>query len=192
MVQLIDVPPALTQAMTDEVTPLLGALGPYSLVNEDPRILLLRNPGLPAAHYDAWAKDYRFGRNTCPTAQSPAWMKGGTIARAVALAAAGAPDSDPALVPVSAMVIAFLSKKQAGVGYHKDPNAYTKIVSFTMTGSGELWVRHGNRRGVAYDLVPGKAVVMEEADCCEAKHSVKSNGRLGLVVRFVHSNNFSM
>ena len=190
MVVLLNVPSSLTHGLNEEVAPLCKDLGPYSVVTEEPRILALRNPALPASRYDVWAKDYRFGKNTSPTSGSPAWKEGGAIARAAAAAASHFHGH----VPFSATVISYGANaaRKVGVAYHRDPSAYTHIASFTLAGEGQLLLRGSGGQGrgggvVPYDLIPTKAVVMEEADCLDAKHSVtvSANGRLGLVVRFV-------
>lgn len=188
MVLTLDVPSALTRGLNAEVEPLLKDLGPYSVVAETPRILALRNPAVaPAAQYDAWAKNYRFGRNTSPTSASPAWKAGGAIAEAVAAAASRCKH----LVPFGATLIDYdTNRSNAGLAYHRDPSAYTRIASFTLTGEGRLLLRHGGGGGLSHILVPGNVIVMEEVDCLDAKHSVtvSANGRRGLVVRFVSRN----
>lgn len=164
--------------MRREVLPLVSRLENYSDIHVEPKVLLLRNPDVDSEHYRAWQKDHRFGRLTCPTPDHPSWAQCGAIDEAVLLAEA------PHFVCVSAMVISY-SNPGEYVGYHKDPAAYERIVSFTLEGSGVMNVKRGNSKGVAYDLVPDVGIVLEEEDCLRAKHSIRSSRRLGLVLRYV-------
>lgn len=177
MVLTIRVDPSLITAMTQEIAPLLSLLEPYSEIHAEPRVLLLRNPDISPDQYHVWQKDHRFGRFTCPTSHHPTWLPGGAIAEAASLA------RTPHLDCVSAMLILF-SKPNEYVSYHKDPCAYERIASFTLEGDGIMNVRHGNAKGVPYDLHPSVGIVLEENDCLQAKHSVQSSSRLGLVLRY--------
>lgn len=177
MVLVFPVPPATIASLQKEVEPLLSRLIDYSTFQEEPKVLFLRNPGLSPYKYQQWQKDHRFGILSCPGPHDEAW--GPVVARVVQKTPC---PSD--LRCISAMIICY-SKPYRNVGYHRDPSAYRQIVSYTLNGEGVMKVRHGNQKGVAYNLVPSSGVLLEEVDCLYAKHSIQSSRRLGLVLRYV-------
>ena len=169
----------VTQQMLDETLPLLPHLHDYTAIQQDPQVLLLRNPRISPDAYEQWQKDHRFGRFTCPGSSNRAWKKGGGIDKIVLRQNL----VDKHLVCVSAMIILYNGPKDV-VSFHRDPSKYVGIVSLTLQGSGVMLLKDG-RSVVSYELVPGKAVVLDEDDCLHKKHSVCSKNRLGLVLRYI-------
>lgn len=168
-----------TRAMLKEVHPLLNELVHYSDVTEEPKILHLRNPAINPDAYQKCYKDYRFGKNTCPRMDDKQW--GPALDSVIANV-----ECPPHLTCFSAMIISYEdTNRETHVGYHKDPPAYERIVSFTLEGRGMMKIRRGNQKGISYDLVPGLGIALEECDCFRAKHSISSSGRLGVVLRYV-------
>lgn len=187
MVLQTDVAPWRTALIRKEILPLLPSIHEYTPIQNDPKVLLLRNPRIPLNEYEKWQKDHRFGKFTCPRPTSPAWDKDGAIDGIIACHRDDDDDSE-ATICVSAMIIRYSTPRDV-VTFHKDPAAYDRIVSLTVEGEGVMHLKRGRRRE-AYPLVPGKAIVLEEDDCHEAKHSVVcSSPRLGLVLRFANAAN---
>lgn len=170
--------PALTSGLRQEIGPLLARLEDYSEIQADPKVLLMRNPAVSPGTYDAWQRDYRFGRLTCPSSRHPQWQPGGAIDTASRF------NDDDGLLCASAMVIYYKTPKDR-VSFHKDPVAYERIDSFTLEGEGLMTLKRGNKT-TAHALKTGKVVVLDCDDCHMAKHSVvSSRRRLGLVLRYV-------
>lgn len=171
----------LTLQMLGEVDSFLPSLENYSDIQQNPKVLMLRNPAIPPETYDAWQKDHRFGRLTCPTSRHKCWNRKGAIDQASRC------DDDSGLICASAMVIQYSSPSDI-VSYHKDPVAYERIASFTLDGEGVMTLKRGKTLH-QFQLKPGNVVVLEQDDCHSAKHSVVSSSRLGLVLRFVTTHN---
>jgi hypothetical protein len=168
-----------TRAMLKEVHALLHELGPYSDIMTQPKILHLRNPTIHPDMYRQYHNNHRFGKLTCPKMDDKQW--GPALDTVIANV-----ECPPHLTCFSAMIISYEdTNRETHVGYHKDPPAYERIVSFTLEGRGIMKIRHGNQRGISYELVPGLGIALEECDCFQAKHSISSSGRLGVVLRYV-------
>lgn len=168
-----------TRAMLKEINPLLNELVQYSDIAEEPKILHLRNPAINPDMYRRCQHDYRFGKMTCPRIDDRTW--GPALDKVILQVTC-----PPHLICFSAMIISYDdTKPETHVGYHKDPPAYERIVSFTLKGNGRMKIRSGNQKGICYDLVPGLGIALEEIDCFHAKHSISSSGRLGVVLRYV-------
>ena len=177
MTTLIPVPRPLLKRAQQELIPLLSETRRFSSFCEYPRIVTLKNPDLSETIYDAWRRDYGFGKETLPQPDETCWDKKGVVPLFIDLL-------QTSLIPVSATIVEYDGPRH-GLGYHKDPGAYTLIASFTLEGSGDMWVWRRPGKSRRFRLDSSQGVCLLKDDCLLAKHKVSTDkSRIGLVLRF--------